>query len=51
MLFVEVLLAWFGFGFIVVVFYFALRAIFLPKPPRRRKTAAIKSAAKGKAGT
>jgi hypothetical protein len=51
MLLVEVLLTLFGFGLVVVVFYFALRAIFLPKPPRRRKPAANKSAAKGKTGT
>ncbi len=52
MLFVEVLFTLFVFGLIVVVFYFALRAIFLPKPPERRKpAAAIKSTAKGKNGT
>ena len=52
MLLVEVLLTLLGFGLIVVAFYFALRAIFSPKPPERRKpAAAIKSTAKGKTGT
>lgn len=45
----EVLLILFGFGLIVLTFYFVLRAIFLPKPSERLKpVSAKKLAAQGK---
>jgi hypothetical protein len=52
MLFEEVLMILFGFAVIVLMFYFALRAIFFCRSVRTPETgSAINPAAKGETGT